>query len=287
MFKNVSKVFYASLGIIVSSTLIGCATWYPNLEQPSAAKSSAKLPKTPQGHISLQTIFLRLENEDRSVMSQMWSQLDEVSVDFQVRRELEQNGIRCGTVNGQLPIEMQRWVTRAEQKLIDDPLENIGLVADVKSYSEVIYCKSGADKDIVVKPTHSGSLVIMHRNGGGMGRTFESPQLMFKLRGRLKDNGSIGLQIEPVVEHGQFRNSVMGQDFALRREVKRDTQYWPNLRIDRDLRAGQVLVLSCTDPPVALGKHFFMTQKADDSQSQLVLLVRIDKSQTDSAFVGK
>ena len=262
----------------------GCANWYGNVDNALPIATVKPGLKTPDGHIALQTIFLRLEEKDRLAMNEMWPQLDEVSIDFNLRRELDKNGIRCGTINGELPMMMQRWVDRATSNLENDPLESAGLAADVASYSQLFYCKSGTPKDLSVKPMRSGSMVVMHSDNGGKGRTFIDPALHFKLRGDLLESGGIKLSIGPAIEHGQYKSTVTGQDFALRREFKRDVQQWPNLAIERDLRAGQILVLSSTAVPRALGENFFMTETSDGSKRQLVLLIRIDKKPIDMAF---
>jgi hypothetical protein len=167
-------------------------------------------------------------------------------------------------------------------------MENLGLNAEIQSYSQAYYFQDGTEKDVYVRPMRSEKMVVMHhQNGSGIGKTFLDPALLFKLRGQYRDNGTIRLTVEPAIEHGQFKNQIVGEDFAMRREIKRDMYLWPDLTVTRDLCDGQLLVLSCTQPARALGQHFFVTKLKDQSEARLVMLIRVNKSGGDRAFAKR
>jgi hypothetical protein len=271
------------VGVMALLVQVGCASWYSDLNQP--AESKIKAARTiPPGHVSLQAVFLRLEPEESVILDAMWPSLDEISLDFALRQRLELNGIRCGAIHGEVPPEMQQWIDRTTKTISDDPMESLGMNADVSSYTQTMYFKSGLEKELLIKPMRTGNLVVMHHESGGGGKTYIDPALQLKLETELRDDGTIRLNIEPVIEHGEYKNQIVSEDFGMRREIKRDKHYWRDLQIVRDLSAKEYIVLSCTNPARAIGKHFFQTNLRDGSDARLVLLIRIDKSNTDSAF---
>ena len=272
----------AMIGVSLLAT--GCATWQ---SEPTASsqKLAPKLLETPPGHISLQTMFLRLEGDEIASLQRTWAQLDEMSFDLGLRRELELNGIRCGVVLGAMPSELQRLLDRTETALHSDPLENADLNADVSSHPKTYICKSGVDKDLPAKPQRSGSVTVLHYDGQPKGGTYRDPAFMLKLRGVNKAGGGIRLSVRPFLEHGEYRSQVTGQSFAMRREMTREVKNWPNLEISRERQPGQVLVIGSTDPPRALGSHFFSADQVGGLRVATVLLIRVGSSGSDQAFI--
>lgn len=190
-------------GTIFSTT--GCARWYPTLTQQPAEPTKASSRDLPADHLSIQTIFLRLDDADSRSLDVLWPDLEEISIDYEQRRRLDQNGIRCGIIMGEVPTEIQKWLDRTEAQLRDDPLEQLGANADVQSYSTVMLFRSGAEKDVTVKPMRSGELVVMHHESGGGGNTYLDPALLFKMRAKLTQEGTIDVRLEPAIEHGQYK----------------------------------------------------------------------------------
>lgn len=267
----------------------GCAHWYANVLPPGKSEAvSEKKSAIPSGTLGIQTILLRLQPEDSQKLEQLWPSLDEVSFDYPLRQRLELNGIRCGAIIGAVPADIQHWIDQAAERIENDPKENLGLNSEIQSYSQAYYFREGTEKDIYVKPMRSEKLTVLHHeNGSGVGKTYIDPALLVKLRGEYRDDGTVRLSVKPAIEHGQFKNQIVGEEFALRREIKRDMQTWPDLSITRDLCDGQLLVLSCTLPPRALGQHFFVTKMRDQTESRLVMLIRVNKSGADRAFANR
>ena len=277
--------FVRSVAIVSSFALLlaGCASWKAEPAANSVNLTADRLA-SPAGHVSLQTMFLRLEGDDLTTLQKIWPQLDEISFDLTLRRELEQNGIRCGVVLGAVPPEIQRLLDATSQALSDDPMENFDLNSDVSSHPQTILCKSGTSKDLTVKPQRHGSLTVLHRDGTAKGKTYLSPALMLKLCGVSRDGGGVRLSVRPFIEHGEYRSQVTGQAFAMRREVARETKHWPNLEVTRELQPNQILVLGSTNPPKALGAHFFTAEESGGRQVSTLLLIRVGSSDTDAAF---
>ena len=281
--KAVHLLCLIAIASAFAAPLGGCASWKAE-PAPDTAKLAAERMAPPAGHLSLQTMFLRLEGDDLATLQNIWPQLDEISFDLALRRELEQNGIRCGVVLGAIPPEIQRLLDRTSKALSDDPMENVDLNSDVSSHPQTIVCKSGTSKDLTVKPQRPGGLTVLHRDGTAKGRTYQSPALMLKLCGVARDGGGVRLSVQPFIEHGEYRSQVTGQAFALRREVARETQHWPALEVTRDLQPNQILVLGSTEPPKALGAHFFTAEESGGRRVATLLLIRVGSSDADGAF---
>jgi hypothetical protein len=235
--------------------------------------------------IPVEIIFLRMGSQQLHELQAVWPRINEQAIPIELRTRLDQNGIRAAIVDTVIPLPLQSMIDSVEKRLQDDPLEQAGIGADVRSHSRLLQCRNGQRKEIAVRPARTGTMVLLHNeDGAAKGRTYEDAQLLFDLRAIPKGDGSATLLITPEIQHGPLKQKIVGQEFALRREMKRDTVTWPDLAIEKTMIPGQILLVTASTPARGLGEHYFYTQTASGDVEQLLFLVRLGQSKLDTAF---
>jgi len=234
----------------------------------------------------IELIFLRLTPEQIPELESVWPRVDEQAIPIDIRRRLDRNGIRVAIVSEAIPLPLQRMIEAVDQRLQDDPMERAGLSADMPSHSRLLQCKSGQRKEVAVRPSRSGSLVMLYQDGlVAKGKTYDDAALQLDLRVVPKVDGSAIVSIQPEVQYGPFKQKIVGQqEFALRRELKRDVDTWQDLQIKHQMHPGQIMMVSATNPKRSIGEHFFFTETVSGTTEQLVLLMRLGQGKMNSAF---
>ena len=272
--------------LIGTFSLSGCAKWSRLDNEPN--KPSIGLPPIQMSADSMpiELIFLRLTVEQLPELDAVWPRVDEQAIPIETRRRLDRNGIRAAIVSEAIPLPLQRMIEAVDQRLQDDPMERAGLSADMPSHSRLLQCKSGQRKEVAVRPSRSGSLVIFFNNGSvAKGKTYDDAGLQLDLRVVPKEDGTATVSIQPEIQFGPFKQKIVGQqEFALRRELKRDIDTWPDLLIKHQMRPGQMLMVSATTPKRGIGEHFFFTETVSGTTEQLVLLMRLGQGKQNSVF---
>lgn len=235
--------------------------------------------------LPVEIIFLRMGTQQLQELQAVWPRINEQSLSIELRKRLDQNGIRAAIIDTVIPLSLQSMIDSVEKRLQDDPLEQAGIGADVRSHSRLLQCRNGQRKEIAVRPARTGTMVLLHNDGrAAKGKSYEDPLLLLDLRAYPKGDGSATIQITPEIQHGQLKQKIIGQEFALRREMKRDADTWPDLSIEHTMIPGQILLVTASTPPRGIGEHYFHTETASGDVEQLLFLVRIGPSKLDSAF---
>lgn len=259
----------------LTAIVSGCSVWRDSVPQSLSEREPTRLEKLPAGHVSVDVALLRLESEEMTRLAGLWPSLGENAVDLSRRQWLERNGIRCGVASGSLPLPVTNWLERAEHQLENDPLEKADLAADVSSVPKSLIFRSGQTRELEIRVL-AEPFRLLYWDGTPQGRLLEDPRMVLKLTATSRDDGLIDVEIRPQVQHGHYKNQLIGNATAMRRQVTRDLLEWPQLAINRSIPAGQTLLIAATDPPLSIGQLFFTTRLADTQTRPTLLLLRID-----------
>ncbi len=261
--RRVSKwIAIGCVAFLISS--LGCAKWtdfYHNgFGHQGTGKANGLPPFQPADDaIPIEMIFLRLGADQIQDLQNVWPRVDEQSFPIELRKKLDRNGIRVAMVDGVVPIQLQRLIDSVDKKLKEDPLEQAGVTADLTSHSRLLSCRTGERKEISVRPSRKGTMVLLHNDGGAArGKTYEDPSLLLELRMFAKGDGTGVLHLQPEVQYGPYKQKIVGQDFALRREMRRDSDTWPDLAIQHPMRNGSDVVGDRVDASQRIGRAFFL-----------------------------
>jgi hypothetical protein len=280
-----------SLTIVLAlgaGSLAGCARWSNLSDEVKAPTRSLPSQLIPEDVAAVEAVFMRLGAEQLASLELVWPRVNEQALSLELRQQLDLNGIRAAVVDAVVPLALQQMLDSVERRLNEDPLELIGVAADIRSHSRFYQCRQGQRKEVMVGMPRKGSVVLLYNEqGNAKGRHYDEPQFLFDLRAFPKGDGSTMLSLTPEIQYGPLKQKFVSQEFALRREMKRDADRWEALRIEQNLQPGQMLMITASMPARGLGEELFFTETAHGTREPLLIMVRTGIHRLDSAFTAK
>jgi hypothetical protein len=269
----------------IVSSLFGCAQW--SKDSTTEAKPLLAQPKMSPDSVVVETVIIRFPSERSEALDDLWSTVDESVFDVELRRKLAENGIRGGVLIGELPLGVRARMEQLANISRTDPLEQANLAADVKSTTNRMQCRAGRRKEVHVRREVSQPLVVLTSKEGRVeGANYDQPALLFDLRSIPHGDGQATLRLIPEIQHGEERKAFVRSDFGLRPEMSRARKAWDELAMSVKLRPGQIIALSCNGEPKSsnLGKAFFVTHTAEQTDERVLLLIKLAETQLDDLF---
>jgi hypothetical protein len=274
----------ALVGLFFGS-LAGCAQW--SKDTTTEAKPLLAQPKMSPDSVVVETVIIRFPNEQSEALDNLWSTVDESVFDVELRRKLAENGMRGGVLIGELPLGVRARMEQLTNISRNDPLEQANLAADVKSTTNRMQCRAGRRKEVHVRREVSQPIVVLTSEEGRVeGANYDQPALLFDLRSIPHGDGQATLRLTPEIQHGEERKAFVRSDFGLRPEMSRARKTWEDLAMSVKLRPGQIIALSCNGEPRSsnLGKAFFVTRTAEQTDERVLLLIKLAETQLDELF---
>ena len=263
----------------------GCAGW--SNEQPHGESPWLRPPQQSPDSVTIKTVLVRFPADKLDELNQAWAGIDESIHEIELRKLLDQNGLRAGLLIGDIPPVIRRQIDATSAEQTNNALEHAGLAADVDNRTHLLQCSAGQRKEILVRREVQEPLTVLSIPTGGSitGDTYLRPAVLFDLRVSPQDAGRANVQLTPEIQHGSPQQSYVSTEFGVRSELARARRRWQDLTIRAQLSPGQILVVAGTQPVKALGRALFTTQTAAQTEEHVVLLLRLVEPQLDDLFV--
>ena len=253
------------------------------LDEP--AKKPVRLPpaRMAADSVVLEFMFVRMPVSESAAYAEIWSATDEQNLPAELRRQLADNGLRCGVLSRELPPVLRERLASSANSL-EERSEDIDTSdAEVDRTARRKQCRSGRRAKIVVSKTHD-SLSVLTREGGAVrGRLVEQAQCLFALKPYPQGDGQVKVDVTPEVEHGEVKQRWQGGNGTMMQRMGKERIVLDQLRIVTTLAPGQSLLLSSTEDAHGLGDHFFV-ETAGGTVERTLLLVRLAQTQHDDLF---
>jgi hypothetical protein len=280
---------------LVAVGLVGCHAWQLPTPDESIAANRQNLLKPldiAEDGFSLEIITVRFPLGDAELNQAAWSQIDEQMIPEDVRRRLADNGFRAGTIAGQLPAEVARILTAAEQPAtITEAAANFAQ-APVVSRQRMQLHSGWRGQLLASKIYHEVPLLLREQNGERIdvtGKTFRLAQGIFDVTASATGDRRVKLHFAPELHHGEPRQAfvVESEDAQLRPQASKQKRVFDNLAFDATLAAEQMLVIaSLPERPGTVG-HYFLTEQQADQMQQKMMIVRLEQSRYSDLFAGE
>jgi hypothetical protein len=273
-----------SLALLLPLTLVvaGCATWQKKPEQ----RLQLPPPQVPLDAIVCELAYVQWEPRPVEKDQQFWHAVDEQFVPAEVRRRLEENGLRIGLISGTLPAELRDKLAATADPVAALTAEEMPRGVEMLSRREKRQCRLGISELVEVLPERPGPGVVLWREETGVrGAEFDRPRGFFTLTAHSHHDGRLRLELVPGLDYGTPRSRMIGNPGIWRIDVRRDRKLFELLAVDVVVRPGQTLVVTSTPEPKGIGSTFFAHRFAS-ATDQLFLLIRVGSSLRDNLFVG-
>lgn len=235
--------------------------------------------------VTLQTALVRFDEAHQLDLQSTWAAADESTLDFELRKLLDANGIRVGVLRGELPKPLTEQIEQARQRQKTDISEQLGLSSDADVHSLTWVCKAGRRKELIVRRELTKPLLVTTLQGASVvGKVYDKAVTVLGMTVYPQPDGKALIELTPEVQYGEPRNTIVSGEFGMRQELKRDSKVWKQFRIRTLLSNGEMLIISSTNPTKALGHAFFTTETNQQTEDQIAVLIRLSTNQIDTLF---
>ncbi len=275
----------ALIWILGTISLSGCANWKGDPTNSGSQLLSA--PKMTPDSVVVEAVSLRFPLEAQAELAAIWDVLDESTLDLKVRQRLDENGLRCGILVGELPKIVRARMEELAGGKSEGTLEGLGLEAEVSSDTRRMQCHAGKRKDLHVRTDWSDSLTIVYRRDGQLqGASYDRPNLLFDMRALPHHHGQVKMKFTPEVQYGDRQHSIAFSNHGLRNKFERKKHTFDELAFETVMIPGQILICTATEDAhtIGVGHAFFHARTVQQTEERVLLLVRMLGSQLDELF---
>lgn len=263
--------------ILLSFALLGgCARWQNN-RAPEPPQLLRPVESSPES-VTLEIFFARVPWKDPKANGSLWERIDEQQFPAELRRQLAANGLRAGLIGGQVPDElagMMRLTETAENDGQEQKQAAASLESEPAVRRRVLQLRSGRRGEILASGVIPSLQLLVREEGQVRGRSYKKAQGLFAVQARPRPDRRVQLTLLPELHHGDAKQQWNGQDGIFQLEMARPKEVYPELELETDLAAGQMLIVSCLpDLPSSLGHHFF-SDESGRGKEQKILIIRL------------
>ncbi len=270
-----------SVSLLLAAALGGCA------ELPKPKGLELKPPKMAADSVVLEVFLVRLPPEEEVTPAEIWAEIDELSLPADLRQRLGARGFRAGLTAGRIPVELERLLQLAENLPTQS---NDTALMDFQSESKVsrriLQMRSGRRGEIMASRIYE-RLSLFDRAGEQVnGQTYQQAQCCFAVSGVPQPDGRVRLELQSEVQHGAPHGQITPGDLTFVIETRRERVSLDELKIEVDLKPGQLLVLGSTESSDGSLGHYFFSEEIAGGEARRLVLVRLAQSQHEGLFAA-
>lgn len=227
--------------------------------------------------VTLEIFQLRFPEDNRSLVEDLWQQVDEQRLSTDLRRKLIRNGFRVGVLGGTLPDSLARALDlQSEMPEVSSARLLTGQSAQPHVTRRVL--QLGCEEQATIKASELRQRIdlLVNNESGLHGKTFTQAEAAYALRAELTEGQRVALRLTPEIHHGELRNRYTGGDQGIfLMTPSREHKVFGDLRIRAELAPGELLVIGClARAPGSLG-HVFQTIRQQGQLEHKLVLVRL------------
>jgi hypothetical protein len=266
----------------------GCANWK---DEGQGKNSILQQPSLSSNTVIVEIAFVRVTQALSAPIHDLWQRTDEQHLSVEARRELYANGFRSGTMGTELPSVLRQGLD--EQKVtVEDVAINPATLANPTMRQYRLQCRAGKLIPLPVSPDFRDRTMSIREEGILREQEFSDCQCVMELEAAPLANGMASVHLMPMVEFGEAKNRPVGTDGVWQVGVRKQFARFPNLAVSMELRPGETVLLTATDPPQGVGGAFFgggvFSGRPDEApSSRRLMLIRLAQTRGDGVFEAR
>lgn len=195
---------------------------------------------------------------DRYVNGELWSAADDQILAPEVRKRLDDNGLRVAKVSGRPPDGLLNLLTSERS--------NRNARQARKRANDTYVTPIGAQRDVL--------RFQLAGDGAAEPSSFEQAQCAIQITPVLNSDGKLQLQFVPQVQHADRKRGMLSPAIALALQTQRPVETFSGLRWEVPVGLNEYIVIGTRfDKPQSLGNQFLVTAEGD-RPTQRVLAIR-------------
>lgn len=282
------------LGIFLAfaaGILVSCESFQgssPSFEPPIEQKTIRRVALPPDA-VAFDAVLVSAPYEDRDLIDAFWRDVDELAVDAEMRRALNEQGFRAGLLGASIPESLSRLLTLKGRALRASLEEEVDLSKNdaanaPTTRSKPVKLRAGMKSYIETRDDVVPSIPILeNENGALVGKSYKDARPIFSVSIEQIPDGSVRFDVTPFLRYGTSKSVGRYQHGQLVRTQEQPTKTFDYLKCSLALRPGQFFVIGASDATTsALGRYFF--GDGGDDYDQKILVLRLLVTQHDGQF---
>jgi hypothetical protein len=192
---------------------------------------------------------------DKYINGELWSAADDQIVPPEVRKRLDENGLRVAKVCGRPPDRM------------------LDLLTSERSNRNARQVRKRANDSygVIIGPQREACSFQMPGDDAKTASTFEQANCLLQLTPQLAKDGSVQVQVLPQVQHADRKRGMLSPTVALGLQSQRPIDGFSSLRFDVPLGLNEYLIIGTQfDRPQSMGYEFFVHNEANRPVQRLL-----------------
>lgn len=252
-------------GIVVLVALVcglGCKEWNPKTEH-----HGWNVPTVPASidTVRLEVGVAQLEESQQKGMTALWRALDFQKLPLDVRRELDEYGLKVAVMSSRPPAvfgELMKPGKVDHEKLneFDRQLFLRGLLKPTERLigHTRVSSRQGQAYPVMTSDTFAFYSWTAPSELGAQPQSGENVRGCFSISTYPQGDGSVRVMIVPEIHHGKHQKRYGSTEHGFKYETAQQVQQLDAIRFDVDLRVGETLVIGPTEDLAGLGQLFFV-----------------------------
>lgn len=270
-----------SVGLLVAAAVAGCAAL------PNPKGLELKPPKMADDSVVLEVFLVRLPPEEEVAPAAIWAEIDELSLPADLRQRLRTRGFRAGLTSGRIPTELERLLQLAENAPTkSNDTAQLDFQSESKVSRRILQMRAGRRGEIMASRIYERLSLFDRTDERVNGQSYPQAQCCFAVAGVPQPDGQVRLSVQSEVQHGAPRGQITPGELSFVIETRRERVSLDDLKIEVELKPGQLLVLGGGESSDgSIGQYFFSEEVAGGEARRLVL-VRLAQSQQEGLFAA-
>jgi len=261
-----SRAIAVGLAVAVITTAVGCRFVGGRATPPEVTAGQAPPPASRT--LELEVLFVRCDEHDTPLRTELWTFVDEQSLPSDLRGRLAANGLRAGIVDGDLPPHLAARFTSAAG---DPDAETAPLATDAAVTRRLLRLLPGRRTEVVAATAVPALVLIEEGEDGVRGATYHDATPQVAIEARPAADGCVHLEAVPEVKHGPVVRSWVGEEGLFRLEAGQRRHRLEHLEIAATLRPRSLLIVGCAGDPTSTIGDALLRDRVGGSLRLLVL----------------
>lgn len=276
-----------ALWAAVTASVVGCGTLSEPVSVEKAGGSGILKTNIPPDAVTFDILIVRVPHQERALLDELWSDVDEQELAPDVRRQLYENGFRAGILGASIPESLSKLMAikgRAIRQTLEEEIPTETDTAVPLTLSKVETLQPGNKCVIKTLDEPVERIPVLSSGESGLsGRTYEKAETKLSIRVRPVSDGSVAFELTPFLTFGEAQMVTKYKYSQMLRSIEQPTKTFDDLACTLALRPGQFLVMGPSNVKTTGLGHYFFAQGVGDYEQQIIV-VRLLFTQHDERF---
>jgi hypothetical protein len=254
------------------------------LVEPHSVGKSPLVPLAVSPETITLEVFSAPATRDDPQFAEIWKQVDEQPLGAELRRRLAANGMRAGVVGPEVPGVLAAALKVTGKRIDEQKRQQMSIDTEGGVTLRVVQAQSGKRVELAIGGVRDQFSLLESAEGQTRGKTYHKAECRMALLASNEADGRVRLDLTPELHYGEFKSHVRGNDGMMMWTQQREKRIFDELKLETNLAAGQMLLVTCRPEQSSTTGHHFFTDTSGARSQTMLWVFRVARAAPDRAF---